>query len=73
MAVVELNFAGGVTGARIGRWVRRWELVVDTGVGFVRGCQAEILGEARSRDSLAGAVMGSVGSLRPEYCWWARK
>ena len=46
---------------------------MDTEVGFDRGRQAGICWQARSRDSLAGAVMGFVGGLRAGYCFWARR
>ena len=71
-AVIELGFGGKGDGAGIRRRARKWELLADTKVGFVRVLRAGVRWRARSRDSLAGAVMGFVGGLRSGYSWRAR-
>ena len=70
-AVVELVFGGRGASPRIRRQVRRWKLLADTEVGFVRCRQAGNRWQALSRDSSVGSVIGFIGGFRAGYCWQA--
>ena len=64
LAVVELGFGGGGSGAETCQRMQMWDLLADTEVGFLCAPIGGICWWARSRDCSAGPVMRFVGGLR---------